>query len=224
MCDTRQVHGSPRFSVAFDRANQNRVIGYHLLLGLRESTDQGVTWHDFPAPALAAIANNLTLTAAAFSSSGELFLGTGRGLYRLINSVWTQVLPPADLVLETVNTPDGPVATNAGDVTAILFVIAPNGHELCWVATIRHIYMCDLANNGNTWTKIENGLTITADSGPAVSQFSGDVTSSNWAYVASPIRGLAASYNPGQYYVIYATLAGSRVTGRASAAPWGSRS
>src|SRR5947209_2186990 len=76
MCHTRQVHGSPSFSVAFDPANQNRVIGYHRLLGLRESTDRGMTWHDYLAPAPAAVANNLELTAAAFSSTGELILGT----------------------------------------------------------------------------------------------------------------------------------------------------
>ena len=191
ICDTRQVHGSPRFSVAFDPANQNRVLGYHPLLGLRESMDQGATWHDYPAPTPAAIANNLRLTAAAFSSSGDLFLGTNQGLYRMLNNVWSQVLPQADLVAEVVNTPDGAVTTNRGDVLSIVLVKAPNGHELCWVATIRHIYMCDLFNNGNPWTLVENGLAITPESGPPVSYFSGNVSGSDWTYVASPIRGIA---------------------------------
>jgi hypothetical protein len=209
MCDTREVHGSPSFSVAFDPADGGRVIGYHSERGLRESTDEGQTWGPYSGTLPKVIEKTLKLTAAAFSSSGELFIGTKKGLYRLINNGWAQVLPAADLVDETRTYPGDSVTVNAGEVLKVTFVRSPGGDELCWVATVRHIYVCNLANGGNTWTTVEQGLPLQPTTGPPVSMFAGDSDQPNWEYVASPVRDLAASYVPNLYYVVYATISGA---------------
>jgi hypothetical protein len=91
-----------------------------------------------------------------------------------------------------------------------MFVRDPTGNELCFVATVRHIYQCNIANNGNTWATVEQGLPLQSVTGPPVSLFApGDATSPLREYVASPIRDLAGSYAPGQYYIMYATVSGA---------------
>jgi hypothetical protein len=211
MRDERQVQGSARFSTAFDPAAPDHLVGYHAVRGLMESVDGGGAWTPY-SPALPAGA---VVTAAAFSSASELFVGTRTGLYRRSGGAWAQVVsgvdePVTDLAGKQLE------QVNSADVLKIVFVRHPvSGDELCFVATVRGIWTCDLAGGGNTWTPFNTGLPLVADPGPAVSYFY-DHDPPNPSlprlYVASPVRGLAGGSRPGSYYVLYAAVAGQRAS------------
>lgn len=217
LCDARKVQGSSRFSVAFDPHDEMRVVGYHPQRGLVESKDRGKCWSGLAGPLLP---DGVTVTAAAFSSASDLYLGTTNGLYRRVGGVWqAPVLTGMDEPVLNARNAEILPKVNSGDVIKILFVMDPSGAEVCFVATVRGIWRCVLP--GAEFASALGNLKtlLAAEPGPYESFMytDDDHPADPPLYIASPIRSLAGGFRPKKYYVLYVTLAGRRENAPGSA-------
>jgi hypothetical protein len=158
LLDTRTVDGgSTRCGVAFDPNSANRIVGVHRWQGLKESTDAGATWHDFPvAFPKAPGADDFDITAIAFSpdSPATLLVGTSRGVFELVGNAWSQTYVGSSVQYK-VDSMNNPVYVNDGDVVTFAFA-KPSPSQLArrFVATILEIREWD----GTNWNPISGSV------------------------------------------------------------------
>src|SRR5262249_8066343 len=145
LLDTRDVQGSARFSVAFDPANSNHIIGFHQFQGLKESNDGGIAWTAVtPAwPTDMATGQPYVVTAAGVApgSPPSLLVGTTKGVFRLdsTSGVWNQVLTGTDTTVS--NPTAGSILVNTADVIRFVSVTVPAAAS--FVATVSDILRSD---------------------------------------------------------------------------------
>ena len=80
---------------------------------------------------------NSFIDALAINSNGNIFAGTSNGLFRHSEDTWSEVL-------------------NVDDITTLIF--NPNGH--LFAASVSSVGIFRSTNNGDSWAKVDTGLTI----------------------------------------------------------------
>src|SRR5947209_15403858 len=213
LLDQHKVHGSTRFSVAFDPAKAGHVLGFQPIYcpnnltcanacaagapncnqGLMESNDNGLTWSPYPTalPRTSPLSATtpVEVTAAAFTSDLGLLIGTTKGIYMMQSNTWIQgtdhqVVP---------NDPSSIV--NDMDVINFVTVKDPATQKLHhFAATVTDIF------HWNDQTAHWDAFGPAAPARPV-----GFYITTDTSLPSSRIRGFAGGAN-GSHYVLYVSI------------------
>ncbi len=209
LLDQHKIHGSTRFSVAFDPAVAGHLLGFQPIYcvdgtctnqcasgnckqGLMESNDNGVTWTPYPVAmprAYPGTSNPVVVTAAAFTPDLGLLIGTTKGIYSMQSGTWTQ---GADHALPA---PNSTTVVNDMDVISFVSVKDPATQILHhFAATVTDIF------HWNSQTAHWDAFGPTTPARPIGMYITTDST-----FPLSRIRGFAGGANA-SHYVLYATI------------------
>jgi hypothetical protein len=178
LLDQHKVHGSTRFSVAFDPAQQGHILGFQPIYctdafcinqcisgncyqGLMESPDNGLTWTANPSlpRVYPGTSTPVEVTAAAFTSDLGLLIGTTKGIYSMKSGTWTR---GTDHVLTDPTNPSHTTVVNDMDVISFVSVKDPATMTVQhFVATVTDVFrVCVSSAFASGMTAPEESVTM----------------------------------------------------------------
>jgi hypothetical protein len=171
--DGRQMQGNSQCSVAFDpRPTQAKLVyaydDFPAYLGLRVSTNGGITWNPFLVPGPFGGLNGPPVTDIALDGTGRLFVGTTNGAYYIIpdstggwsGSTWKQCMDSGTTLALTGYVINFVFVTDPATGTAISF-LATSGFGA--PPTDGRVFLS--FDQGQTWQDISAGLPSTFANG-----------------------------------------------------------